>query len=229
MAKKDFSKSVNGVASVASTKCINDQQWTKYHTKGGHGFAAEDANAMADKWCGKHVDKVGVNNAKNGADRIVNGVEIQTKYCLSASASIDAAFDNGVYRYPGQVIEVPKDQYGDAVRIMRGRISEGQVPGVTDPNMAERLVIKGHYTYDEAVRIARAGNDAFARTASFITGKLVACANAANTLTKAARTNALVSTVVFVGTTIPDAVDLCRGKMIAERSSDMVIHAKNSD
>ena len=158
-----------------------------------------------------------------------SGVVIQTRYCLSASASIDAAFDNGVYRYPGQVIEVPKDQYGDAVRIMRGRISEGQVQGVTDPNMAERLVIKGHYTYDEAVRIARTGNDAFARTASFITGKLVACANAANTLTKAARTNALVSTVVFVGTTIPDAVDLCRGKMIAERSSDMVIHAKNSD
>ena len=69
-----------------------------------------------------------------------------------------AAFENGVYRYPGQVIEVPKDQYTDAVRIMRGRISRGQVPGVSDPNMAEQLVLKGHYTYNEAVRIAKAGN-----------------------------------------------------------------------
>ena len=96
MKKNNLNESVNGVASVASTKSINDTQWAKYHTKGGHGFAAEDANALADKWSGKHVDQVGVNNAKNGADRIVNGVEIQTKYCSTASTSIDAAFENGI-------------------------------------------------------------------------------------------------------------------------------------
>ena len=123
MAKKNFSESVNGVASVASTKCINDTQWAKYHTKGGHGFAAEDANALADKLRGKHVEKVGVNNAKNDADRIVNGMEIQTKYCSTASKSIDAAFKNGVYHYPGQVIEVPKDQHAETVRIAKAVIS----------------------------------------------------------------------------------------------------------
>ena len=309
MAKEIRNSSVNGVASVASTQCTNDQQWTKYHSKQGHGFAAEDANAMWDRWHGKSVNKVGLDNSLNGADRISDGVQIQTKYCADAGKSVGAAFENGTYRYGGMKIEVPSDQYEDAVRIMRGRISNGEVPGVTDPNMADQIVIKGHYTYDEAVRIAKAGNldsikfdiqtqavacafacglsfavtycsaksqgvshtealkiaskqaaksgattmvtgvaaqqllrtevgrdfaavatkaikpavqaaikselgkQVVAKTATAIAGKQVAGAAAANVVTKALRTNAVVSTVVFVGTTIPDAVNLCRGKI----------------
>ena len=49
MAEKVINASVNGVASVANTQCTNDQQWTKYHTKQGGGFAAEDANALWDR------------------------------------------------------------------------------------------------------------------------------------------------------------------------------------
>lgn len=309
MANKNLNETVNGVASVASTQCTNDQQWTKYHGKTGHGFAAEDANALHDRFHGKRVDKVGVDNAKNGADRIVNGVEIQTKYCVNASKSVNSAFQNGEYLYPGMKLEVPKDQYDEAVRIMRGRISEGQVPGVSDPNMADQIVVKGHYTYNEAVRIAQAGNldsikfdirtqsvacafscglsfavtyftaksngsshkealkvasvqaaksgcstlvtgvaaqqllrtqvgrnfaavatkaikplvqtamktevgkSVLTKTASVIAGKEVTGIAATNILTKAVRTNAVVSTVVFVGTSVPDAVNFCRGKI----------------
>ena len=83
MAKEIRNSSVNGVASVASTQCTNDQQWTKYHSKQGHGFAAEDANAMWDRWHGKSVNKVGLDNTLNGADRISDGVQIQTKQGLS--------------------------------------------------------------------------------------------------------------------------------------------------
>lgn len=309
MAREIRNSSVNGVASVASTQCTNDQQWTKYHSKQGHGFAAEDANTMWERWHGKSVNKVGLDNSLNGADRISDGVQIQTKYCADAGKSLGAAFENGTYRYGGMKIEVPSDQYEEAVRIMRGRISNGEVPGVTDPNMADQIVIKGHYTYDEAVRIAKAGNldsikfdiqtqavacafacglsfavtycsaksqgvshtealkiaskqaaksgattmvtgvaaqqllrtevgrnfaavatkaikpavqaamkselgkQVVAKTATAIAGKQVAGAAAANVVTKALRTNAVVSTVVFVGTTIPDAVNLCRGKI----------------
>ena len=309
MAKEIRHSSVNGVASVASTQCTNDQQWTKYHSKQGHGFAAEDANAMWDRWHGKSVKKVGLDNSLNGADRISDGVQIQTKYCADAGKSVGAAFENGTYRYGGMKIEVPSDQYEEAVRIMRARISNGEIPGVADPNMADQIVIKGHYTYDEAVRIAKAGNldsikfdiqtqavacafacglsfavsyctaksqgvshtealkiaskqaaksgattmvtgvaaqqllrtevgrnfatvatkaiklavqatmkselgkQVVAKTATAIAGKQVAGAAAANVVTKALRTNAVVSTVVFVGTTIPDAVNLCRGKI----------------
>ena len=155
---KNFSESVNGVASVASTKCVNDQQWTKYHSRQGHGFAAEDANAMHDSWQGKSVDKVGMDNALNGADRVVNGIQIQTKYCADAAKSVGAAFENGTYRYSGMKLEVPREQYDEAVRLMRGRIAAGEVPGVTDPAKASDMIVKGHYTYDEAVGIAKAGN-----------------------------------------------------------------------
>ena len=102
MAKEIRNSSVNGVASVASTQCTNDQQWTKYHSKQGHGFAAEDANAMWDRWHGKSVNKVGLDNSLNGADRISDGVQIQTKYCADAGKSVGAAFENGTYRYGGR-------------------------------------------------------------------------------------------------------------------------------
>ena len=138
---KKQNETINGVASTVSTKRTNDQQWTKYHNaKGGHGFAAEDANALHGKWQGKRVDKVGTDKSKNGDDRIVNGVEIQTKYYASPESSINAAFENGQYRYPGMKLEVPKNQYDKAVQIMRERISNGKVPGVTDPKMAEQIV-----------------------------------------------------------------------------------------
>lgn len=307
--KNNTNPTINGISSTASTQCTNDQQWTKYHSKQGHGFAAEDANAMWDRWHDKSVNKVGLDNSLNGADRISDGVQIQTKYCADAGKSVGAAFENGAYRYGGMKIEVPSDQYEEAVRIMRARISNGEVPGVADPNMADQIVIKGHYTYDEAVRIAKAGNldsikfdiqtqsvacafacglsfavtycsaksqgvshtealkiaskqaaksgattmvtgvaaqqllrtevgrnfaavatkaikpavqaamkselgkQVVAKTATAIAGKQVAGAAAANVVTKALRTNAVVSTVVFVGTTIPDAVNLCRGKI----------------
>ena len=306
---RSFENSVGGYATVLNANATEQTQWTRYHARQGHGFAAEDANALRDKWHGKSVDKVGMDNALNGADRVVNGVEIQTKYCADASQSVGAAFDNGSYRYSGMKLEVPRDQYDEAVRIMRGRIANGEVPGVTDPNMADRIVIKGHYTYDEAVRIAKAGNvdsikfdvqtqavactfacglsfavtsctakskgmshaealkvaskqaaksgvstmltgvaaqqllrtqvgrnfaaaatraikpavqaamktevgkQVVTKTATAIAGKQVAGAAAANIATKALRTNAVVSGVAFVGTTIPDAVKLCRGKI----------------
>lgn len=307
--KNNVKPTINGISSTASTQCTNDQQWTKYHSKQGHGFAAEDANAIWDRMHGKKVDKVGLDNSLNGADRISDDVQIQTKYCTDASKSVGAAFEKGTYRYEGMKLEVPNDQYDEAVRIMRGRISNGEVPGVTDPNMADQIVIKGHYTYDEAVRIAKAGNldsikfdirtqsvacafacglsfvvyyctaksqgvshtdalkiaskqaaksgvttmvtgvaaqqllrtevgrnfaavatkafkpivqtamkkeigkQAITKTASVIAGKQVTGVAATNVVTKALRTNAVVSGVVFVGTTIPDVVNLCRGKI----------------
>ena len=143
MAKDFSSSSVKGVASVANTQCTNDQQWTKYHSKQGHGYAAEDANALWDRMHGKTVDKVGLDNSLNGPDRISNGVMIQTKYHADASKSVASAFENGKYRYGSMKLEVPRDQYDDAIRLMRNRIANGEVPGVTDPKMAEQIVIKG--------------------------------------------------------------------------------------
>ncbi|MBK4998601.1 hypothetical protein IAE37_000877 [Pseudomonas sp. S31] len=130
-----------------------------YRTKNtGHGYAAEDANALNDVLQGRKVELTGKTRELNGADRIVDGVKIQTKYCQSAQESINSAFDKGRYRYPDQVIEVPKDQYEQAIELMRKRIQDGQVPGVTDPARAQELVKEGSITYRQAVNIAKAGN-----------------------------------------------------------------------
>lgn len=133
-------------------------QLNKYHVQHGHGFAAEDANALIDRLQGRASDVIGMNNTLNGADRLVDGVLIQSKYCSTAQCSIDSAFDqSGLYRYSGQSLEVPKEQYAACVDLMRDRIASGQVPGVQDPEMAGQIVRAGHITYEQAKQIASAG------------------------------------------------------------------------
>lgn len=129
----------------------------------GHGFAAEKANHLHDKVAGKNAHLVGGDNAKNGADRIVDGAKIQTKYCRSAQESVNSAFDSGNFRYvdsktnaPMQ-IEVPSDQYDAAVKLMEQKIRDGKVPGIKDVGAAKELVRKGKFTYSQAQNLAKAG------------------------------------------------------------------------
>ena len=134
----------------------------KFSTPRGHGFAAERANHLYDIFHGKDSVIAGDNNAKNGADRIVDGVNIQSKYCKTGAKCIKECFENDRFRYfnadgsPMQ-IEVPLDKYDDAVKAMAERIKKGQVPGITDPAKAKEIVRKGNFTYEQAKNIAKAG------------------------------------------------------------------------
>ena len=147
-----------GVAKSAENFAEN----VAFNARQGHGFAAERANHLYDRMTGRDAHIVGGDNAKDGVDRLVDGVQIQTKYHQTGQACIDDCFKDGRFRYvdsggnPMQ-IEVPSDQYQQAVEAMRGRIKAGQVPGVTDPAQAEALVRKGHFTYAQATNIAKAG------------------------------------------------------------------------
>jgi outer membrane lipoprotein SlyB len=150
----------NYASTARVSEHLESTQLNKFGTKGGTGFAAEDANALNEKLTGKKVDQVGANNAKNGADRIVDGVPIQTKYFDSAARTVNDAFDKatGTYRYPGMQLEVPRDQYEKAVALMREKIAAGQVPGVTNPDDATKIIKEGSITFQQAKNIARAGN-----------------------------------------------------------------------
>lgn len=137
----------------------------RFHATQGHGYAAEQANDGIDTLFGRNARILGDDNAKNGADRMVDGQFIQTKYCQDARTSVNAGFENGgqgSYRYldkngnPMQ-LEVPSDQYDEAVRCMEQKIKEGKVPGVSDPKRAKDLIRKGHVTYAQAKAIAKAG------------------------------------------------------------------------
>lgn len=142
----------------------HNEQLLRFNARQGHGFAAEQANDLLDTMQGRDTQILGNDNAKNGADRMVDGMLIQCKYCQNAQASVNAAFNpqTKMYRYidsngnPMQ-LEVPSDQYEAAVQIMRKKIAAGQVPGVKDPNEAGRLVRKGNVTYKTACNIAKAG------------------------------------------------------------------------
>ena len=139
---------------------LEQTQIPRYRFPGGLGYAAEDANNLNDKLRGKIAEVIGISNESNGPDRVVDGVFLQSKYYQSASKTVAAAFDSksGDYRYVGQVLEVPKDQWEDCVKFMRKRIEQGKVPGIENPVDAGKIVHQGSVTYQQAKNIARAGN-----------------------------------------------------------------------
>ncbi|NTY10666.1 hypothetical protein EXW93_13775 [Exiguobacterium sp. JMULE1] len=129
----------------------------------GHGIAAEKANDLIDRALGKDAQILGDDNAKNGADRLVNGEFIQTKYCSTGGKAISECFHDGKFRYvldgkPMQ-IEVPSDKYDQALQSMQQRIERGDLSdlGITNPDEAEKIVRKGQVSYKTAQRIAKAG------------------------------------------------------------------------
>ena len=140
----------------------HNDRLNRFNSQQGHGYAAEQGNDLWDRMIGNDAKILGDDNAKNGADRLVNGKLIQKKYCQSARASIDAGFKNGQYRYldtngnPMQ-LEVPSDQYEEAVKIMAKKIEDGKVPNCNNPSKAKELVRKGNITLEQATNLAKAG------------------------------------------------------------------------
>lgn len=157
-------------AVVAAAAAINSngevfvEQRAAVNNPAGHGELAEEANSLIDRLQGHQAEILGRDNAKNGADRSVDGVLIQTKYYKTARGSLEACFDSSSHQYrylakdgtPMQ-LEVPKDQYQQVLRGFEKKISQGKVPGVSDPKDAEKIVRKGKLTYDQAVNLARPG------------------------------------------------------------------------
>ena len=158
-------KSVDAVglsAGNAKTAQYIVEDVDRFITPRGHGFAAEKMNDYWDKAHARDAKVVGGNNLKDGPDRVVDGINIQTKYCKTGSKCIGECFEGGRFRYlnadgsPMQ-IEVPSDKYDDAVKAMESRIQKGEVPGITDPAEAKNIVRKGNFTYEQARNVARFG------------------------------------------------------------------------
>lgn len=127
----------------------------------GHGLVAERANHLVDRYLlRRDAALAGQGNARNGADRLVDGLRIQSKYCETGAKCIENCFRNGEFRYfngdgtPMQ-IEVPSDKHADAVKEMARKIANGAVPGVSDPAEAGNMVRKGHFTYEQALNMAK--------------------------------------------------------------------------
>ena len=157
-------------STITSTGVFSDFEsvipanFAKINTKTGHGEMAEEALTLIDKVTGKEATVIGRMNEKNGADRIVDGINIQTKYAATGRKCIEGCFDNatGAFRYynsdgtPMQ-IEVPSDKYYEAINTFRKKILEGNVAGITNPDEAYKYIRKGKLTYKQALNLCRAG------------------------------------------------------------------------
>lgn len=94
--KKENTEPVqSGAVNADMNAAAQQTQMDKFQAAQGHGYAAEQANNLYDFLTGKDAKIVGGDNAKDGPDRMVNGVNIQTKYCHDAASSVQAAFENG--------------------------------------------------------------------------------------------------------------------------------------
>lgn len=189
----------------------HNDRLNRFNSQQGHGFAAEQGNDLWDRMIGNEAKILGDDNAKNGADRLVNGKLIQTKYCQNARASIDAGFKNGQYRYidtngnPMQ-LEVPSDQYEEAVKIMAKKIEAGKVPNCNNPSKAKDLVRKGNITLEQATNLAKAGTIeslAFDAINGVVIGTSAAGISATITFARALwngeELNSAIDNAVFIG------------------------------
>lgn len=162
MEKKELESVSNIGTSVYTTEKIIDE-YSYIGARQAHGFIAEIANDNVDRALLKDSRIIGDNNLKNGADRLVDGIQLQTKYCNSAYTSVNSAFGSeGIYKYYNtdgtpMVLEVPKDQYNEAIEIMKRRIQDGKIPGLNNPNEAINLIRKGHFNYNTCAKIAKLG------------------------------------------------------------------------
>lgn len=158
------SSTVVAAAALNANEEVFVEQRAAVHSSSGHGELAEEANNIIDKLQGRQAEIMGRDNAKNGADRKVDGIFIQTKYHKTATSSLESCFDSVSHQYryisedgsPMQ-LEVPKDQYQQVLRGFEKKIRQGKVPGVNDPKDAKRIVREGKLTYDQAVNLTKPG------------------------------------------------------------------------
>lgn len=169
MTKKYSKKAAKQTGSIAGNlqSAENFADNVPFNAARGHGFAAEKANHLFDKLTGKDAHLIGGDNAKNGADRLVNGIQIQTKFCNGGGKCVSECFENGKFRYQGMQIEVPKDMVESAKQAFAERVKRGEVVDVNGMTKAEldklakelaEDTIKGSpFTYAQARNIAKFG------------------------------------------------------------------------
>ena len=108
---------VGTFASASERHDMYSEMKKEMNMRQGHGYGAEYGNKTVDRILGKKVEggqeKENGHHKKSGADKIVNGQKVQTKYYKSAADTYRAGFKDSSHDYSGQVIEVPRDQYNE--------------------------------------------------------------------------------------------------------------------
>lgn len=156
------------LAGAEARESIYSEQKNYMNGAGGAGYAAEYGNLTVDKLFGKdtinqaqNLDPVTGRQMKDGADRIVNGEMIQTKYYKNFDELWNNAFSKGEIRYKSNntimKIEVPRDRYSLYCSELQKRIDAGKINGIVPGTKAGTILRRGFFSYNEAYNIAKAG------------------------------------------------------------------------
>lgn len=153
---------VGTFASASERQDIYSEMGKYMDMRQGHGYGAEYGNKTVDRILGKKVvglqERENGHHKKSGADKIVNGQKVQTKYYKSAADTYRAGFKDDSHDYSGQVIEVPRDQYNEIRNKLQKDIDAGNMDGIEPGTPAENYLKKGYFSYPQSYRLAASGS-----------------------------------------------------------------------
>lgn len=131
---------------------------TKYGTPTGHGNMHENV-IRRENPSTKKVNNPGSSSnhllkEKDGVDlKFENGKNIQGKCCKTAERTTNSLFRNGVYRYPEQIIYVPKGQRDTVKKLLKERGVDAEVK-------------ETNKTYEETKELCKPGRESIIFDAS---------------------------------------------------------------
>ena len=153
---------VGTFASASERQDMYSEMKKEMNMRQGHGYGAEYGNKTIDRILGKKVEggqeKENGHHKKSGADKIVNGQKVQTKYCKSAADTYRAGFKDPSHDYSGQLREVPRDQYDEIRRMLQKDFDAGNMDGIEPGTPAENYLKKGYFSYPQSYRLAASGS-----------------------------------------------------------------------
>nr|WP_296470380.1 hypothetical protein [uncultured Acetatifactor sp.] len=170
----DLGETAGMIYTLGKALDFNKKELKGYmHGNQGHGVAAEYGNNTIDRFLGRQMVNAASNldssgrQVKNGADRIVNGVPIQTKYYNDnyndkprTSSFIGAVVTDGHLRYMQNGVpmklEVPRDKYESFVDAFQKKIDKGEIAEIAPGSNARDYIRKGYLTYDQSYAIKHA-------------------------------------------------------------------------
>ena len=153
---------IGTLAGASERQKIYSEMGNDMNMRQGHGYGAEYGNKTVDRILGKKVvglqERENGHHKKSGADKIVNGQKVQTKYYKSAADTYRAGFKDDSHDYSGQVIEVPRDQYNEIRNKLQKDIDAGNMDGIEPGTPAENYLKKGYFSYPQSYRLAASGS-----------------------------------------------------------------------
>ena len=133
----DINNEKSDYTSDVSKSAREIMEQSSYSARKGHGFAPKRGNYVSEQVKAKNI-KLGTDSSECEKSDVLKDV-----YCNNIEEYIKGCFnENDIYigYQDGYIlpIEVPADQYETAVNLMKKKIKEGKIPGMTSPDDAEK-------------------------------------------------------------------------------------------